>query len=226
MSIHLDYGFLNKEELEEVMDMDETYINTLIKKDNSLKFSELKKWELEAILEQEEEEKKYLETFLQDYRDIKINEHLFSDMEDLLLTKLDNVFDSMIYDSELFNFDFLRNLEIYAFSQLMLLFVSVFCAFFNNEIYNNVYVFDENRNAVKPSVWDELFFVAFILSSFMAILKSASLSSMVQNHSKGTYFSLKIVVDLLVVLIISSFTEPQSSIPSTQIIAFLLVSFG
>lgn len=46
------------------MDMDETYINTLIKKDNTLKFSELKKWELEAILEQEEEEKKYLETFL------------------------------------------------------------------------------------------------------------------------------------------------------------------
>jgi hypothetical protein len=42
---------LNKEELEEVMDMDETYINTLIKKDNTLKFSELKKWELEAILE-------------------------------------------------------------------------------------------------------------------------------------------------------------------------------
>lgn len=47
----MDYGFLNKEELEEVVDMDKTYINTLIKKENILKFSELKKWELEAILE-------------------------------------------------------------------------------------------------------------------------------------------------------------------------------
>jgi uncharacterized protein YfkK (UPF0435 family) len=51
LSFNMDYGFLNNEELEEVMDMDETYINTLIKKDNTLKFSELKKWELEAILE-------------------------------------------------------------------------------------------------------------------------------------------------------------------------------
>ena len=101
----MDFGFLKPEELDEIMDMDETYINTLIKKDNSLKFSELKKWELEAILEQEEDEKKYLEAFLLDYRDVKLNAHLFSDLEDLYLTKLDEVFDSMVYDCEFFNFD-------------------------------------------------------------------------------------------------------------------------
>jgi hypothetical protein len=100
-------------------------------------------------------------------------------MDDLMLTKLDNVFDSMIYDSEVFNFDFLRNLEIYAFSQLMLLTVSIFSAFFNNEIYNNIYIFDENRNAIKPSVWDNLFWAAFIISSFMGVLKPVALSSMV-----------------------------------------------
>lgn len=118
------------------MDMDETYINSLIRKQTAVKFNELKKWELEAILEQEEVEKTYLEEFLHDYKDVKLNAHIFHNQDDLLLTKLDSVFDSMVYDGELFNIDKEKNIELYAFSHILMTAGSLFAAYFNLEIYN------------------------------------------------------------------------------------------
>jgi hypothetical protein len=93
--------------------------------------------------------------------------------------------------------------------------MSIFCAFFNNEIYNNIYIFDEDRNAIRPSVWEDKFYAVYIVVSFFLILKPVALTSMVCNHSKGSYFSLKIVIEFVIVLIASVFTELTSSIQTT-----------
>lgn len=121
------------------MNLDENYINDLIKKQKEVRLEDLKKWEFQVIIQREEEERRSLELFLHDYKNIKLNAHFFHDKDDLSLTKLDLVFDSLVYDAELLNIDMMGNLELYGVCGLLLSCVSLFAAFYNREFYRSLY---------------------------------------------------------------------------------------
>lgn len=45
LQFYVDYGALDEQEMDQIMDLDENYINDLIKKQREVKLEDLKKWE-------------------------------------------------------------------------------------------------------------------------------------------------------------------------------------
>ena len=68
--------------------------------------------------------------------DIEEHIHLFPDIEDdILSSKMDMIFDSVIYDSEKLGSDFNSTLELYTFAYCFVLTPMAFiCAYFNGEM--------------------------------------------------------------------------------------------
>ena len=81
-----------------------------------------------------------------DYKDVKLNAHLFHNKEDLQLTKLDSAFDHMVYDFEFFSWDMKGNIELYMISAFLTLCTSIFAAFFNLEFYQELYFEIDSEN--------------------------------------------------------------------------------
>lgn len=61
----------------------------------------------------------------------------------MTLTKLDNVFDSIIYDGDLIQTTMFNSLEMYGICHLFTFFGSVFASYFNWEFYVNFYEYLE-----------------------------------------------------------------------------------
>lgn len=227
-NIDMNYGTLTQKELDQIMDLDEAYMNGLIKKQGYTKFHDLKKWELDAILEQEEEEKKLLEIFLLDYKDVKLNSHMFHDKDDLVLTKLDSVFDSMAYDNEFFSIDFTRNIEIYTINCIFTVVMCMFSAFFNDEFYRQYYQqFEDQQKFHQNTKMDHKYhYIFFLVSGVFVLLKPLVIARMVLLKKKGVYFMLKLVSDYIVLMVVSIFTEVQPIYRTNQLIALGMVAFA
>ena len=85
---------------------------------------------------------------------------------------------------------------------------SIFCAYFNLEIYNQIYIYDEDRNAVKPTMFDKEHWIMFAIAAIFLLLKPLTMARVIRNHRKGAYFMVKIFTDYMIVMIASTFTEP------------------
>lgn len=77
---------------------------------------------------------------------MKLSCHLFHDKDDILLTKYDEIFDSMLYDSELINVDMPKTLEIHSLLAVATFVLSLFGAFFNLEFYYALHQKDDVRD--------------------------------------------------------------------------------
>lgn len=83
----------------------------------------------------EKRERGYLEELVEDYVESNRNAHLFSGHDDLLLTKYDSIFDSMVYDTEYFTTDIPATVELYSILNLALCVAALFAAYMNAEFY-------------------------------------------------------------------------------------------
>jgi hypothetical protein len=117
------------------------------------------------------------------------------------------MFDSLTYDCELFNFDVARNLEIYCFASLVLMLASFFGAFFNNEIYLQLYIYNDNRNLILPKMSDNNLWILFLISAIISVIKPLTLARIVRSQNKAAFFALRLLTDFILLFTASTLTE-------------------
>ncbi|KAL4446124.1 hypothetical protein ABPG74_021663 [Tetrahymena malaccensis] len=225
---YLGYGALNAEELDTVLNLDENLMNKYIKRREETNFKDLKKWEVENMLKQEENERQYLEEFLKDYLEMKFNAHYFHDKDDMLLTKIDSIFDSMIYDNENFNIDIQKTVELYSIYNLFLLILSFFASYFNLEFYYAIYQnYELSMTQVKPYFVDQdNLYIMFIVAALFQLVKPFFFNRILQNHTQGVYFFIKLLTEFLIIIFASTFTNQTPSIATNTLISIFLLFFA
>ncbi|KRX00548.1 hypothetical protein PPERSA_04569 [Pseudocohnilembus persalinus] len=221
-----DYGTLKQEELDQIMDLDEQFLNTLIKRQTQLKFTDLKQYELDSQLKQEADEKDLLLLFLLDYKDLKLNTHIFHGQDDMTLTKLDEIFDSILYDSELLHCSNINTVEIYGICHIFLMFGAMFMSYYNLEWYESLYQYIDDDSLEQKSFFDNKYCLFIILVSFLMIFKPFIQTQLTLKHQINEYFLVRLFNDFLALAILTIFTENSQGIKSTTLFGLCLVYFG
>jgi len=167
-----------------------------------------------------------LEAMIDDYEHVHQNMHLFPGKSDILLSKLDSVFDQAIYDDQLIAVDEYSTYELHAFGAgLGGLPIVLLAALLNGEV-PEAYGALLNNEIVGPL--GESYGPIAVVSAFSLLfcLRPYFLHKLVFNSSPFTYFSENMICYFFVLLVSVIFVEIEGAISSTKNAALLTSAFA
>lgn len=167
-----------------------------------------------------------LEAMLDDYDHVPFHMHLFRGMDDIILSKLDSVFDQIIYDDELIGIDEYSTYEIHSVGTALGAFpFALMVSFFSGEMPA---AYDALINDEIVGPLGESYGPLAVVSAFSILfaLRPYFLHKLVFNTSPFYYYMVNMLCYFFVLSVSVIFVEIEGNISSTKNIALLISAFA
>jgi len=172
--------------------------------------------EILRILKEEEEKNFELETFLNDYNDVKFHMHLFSGFDDITLSKIDYIMDNPTYDTDLIGISEECTFELYGIGGALSLFpIACFFSLMNEEIPGAFDALVRNE-VIGPFGQGTTGFIVLSVFSLLFALRPYFIHKMIFTTTHGYYFSLNMMSHFFVLVYSIIFVDVLNLVPSTQ----------
>ena len=163
---------------------------------------------------------------IDDYDHLNFHMHLFVGQSDILLSKLDSIYDHVIYDDCLIGVDESSTYELHTIAGALGLFPITFLAsFFNSELPQaNT---DMTNFEINGPFGESLAPLAVIVCfAFLYTLRPYFLHKLVFNTSPFNYFSINMLCYFAVLMTSVIFVEISGNISSTKSVALIISAFA
>lgn len=156
-----------------------------------------------------------LETMLVDYEELPFFLHFFSGMEEIRLSKIDDIIDNPLYDNEIVGYTWETSFELYGIAGGIALFpVSCLCSFFTGEVPE---AYEQMVGSRIDGPFGDGYF-PLIVACFFSILfavRGPSLCKFLFAINRSLYYSLHIFTHFFVLFYSVIFVDQSATLHAT-----------
>jgi hypothetical protein len=167
-----------------------------------------------------------IETMMNDYTDVQFHMHLFSGSDELLLTKIDAVFDNSVYDPELIATNQYTTLELHSIGgALAVLPISYLFSFFAGELPRAYQ--DMITNRIDGPFGDGFYPLVLALAvSLLFALRPYFQHKLVYHADSFFFFTFNTFCYYFIMMAFIIFIDTEDNVPTTHGLAILISAFS